>query len=104
MWRSLEVTLNCTILLLPARSSCAGVDVVPTFTTSNARLCLLLPDGRYGLLRMEDAERLQVRGEGEALGVTWCVVGVTWCVPRVAWWIGYSWTCWVCVLGVVVFA
>jgi hypothetical protein len=37
------------------------VDVVPTFTTSNARMCLLLSNGRFGLLRIEDAERLQVR-------------------------------------------
>lgn len=50
------------------------MDVVPTFTTSNARLCLLLPDGRYGLLRMEDAERLQVKGER---GVTGCVCTCT---------------------------
>jgi hypothetical protein len=35
--------------------------VVPTFTTSNARMCLLLSNGRFGLLRIEDAERLQVR-------------------------------------------
>jgi hypothetical protein len=40
------------------------VDVVPTFTTSNARICLLLSNGRYGLLRIEDAERLQARGNG----------------------------------------
>jgi hypothetical protein len=40
--------------------SAAGVDVVPTFTTSNARMCLLLSNGRFGLLRIEDAERLQV--------------------------------------------
>jgi len=37
------------------------VDVVPTFTTSNARICLLLSNGRYGALRIEDAERLQVK-------------------------------------------
>lgn len=43
---------------------------MPTFTTSNARLCLLLPDGRYGLLRMEDAERLQVKG-GEGCHRVW---------------------------------
>jgi hypothetical protein len=46
---------------LPFRSA-AGVDVVPTFTTSNARICLLLSNGKYGALRIEDAERLQVRG------------------------------------------
>lgn len=44
--------------------SAAGVDVVPTFTTSNARMCLLLSNGRFGLLRIEDAERLQVGGWG----------------------------------------
>lgn len=40
--------------------SAAGVDVVPTFTTSNDRMCLLLSSGQYGLMRIEDAERLQV--------------------------------------------
>lgn len=54
----------CTPLLalyLLSHRSAAGVDVVPTFTTSNARMCLLLSNGRFGLLRIEDAERLQVR-------------------------------------------
>lgn len=36
------------------------MDVVPTFTTSNDRMCLLLSTGRMGMLRIEDAERLQV--------------------------------------------
>jgi hypothetical protein len=49
-------TLNPQI----ARRSGAGVDVVPTFTTSNERMCLLLADGTMGMLRIEDAERLQV--------------------------------------------
>lgn len=39
--------------------SAPGEDVVPTFTTCNDRLLLLLPDGRRGMLRIEDAERLQ---------------------------------------------
>jgi hypothetical protein len=52
----------CSCLLpSPLSRSAAGVDVVPTFTTSNARMCLLLSNGRFGLLRIEDAERLQVR-------------------------------------------
>lgn len=38
-----------------------GLDVVPTFTCSNNRITLLLGD-KFGLLRIEDAERLQVGG------------------------------------------
>lgn len=34
--------------------------MVPTLKTGNARMCLLLADGRMGTLRTEDAERLQV--------------------------------------------
>lgn len=44
----------------------AGEDVVPTFTTSNERMLLLLADGASGMLRVEDAERLQ----GLAVGHT----------------------------------
>lgn len=40
----------------------AGEDVVPTFTTSNDRMLLLLSSGQSGMLRCEDAERLQVTG------------------------------------------
>lgn len=36
------------------------MDVVPTFTTSNDRMMLLLSSGLSGMLRIEDAERLQV--------------------------------------------
>lgn len=36
--------------------------MVPTFTTSNERMLLLLADGASGMLRVEDAERLQVGG------------------------------------------
>eukprot|EP00798_Chlamydomonas_sp_ICE-L_P008364 gene8364-2607_t len=36
-----------------------GVDLVPTFTTNNDRMCLVLANGQMGLLRTEDAERLQ---------------------------------------------
>lgn len=32
---------------------------MPTFTTSNDRMLLLLGDGASGMLRLEDAERLQ---------------------------------------------
>ena len=36
------------------------IDMVPTFTTSNERICLLMTNGQMGSLRIEDAERLQV--------------------------------------------
>lgn len=36
------------------------IDMVPTFTTSNERICLLMTSGQMGSLRIEDAERLQV--------------------------------------------
>lgn len=37
------------------------IDMVPTFTTSNERICLLMASsGQMGSLRIEDAERLQV--------------------------------------------
>ncbi|KAK9823530.1 hypothetical protein WJX72_003470 [[Myrmecia] bisecta] len=50
-----------------ARSS-AVVDMVPTFTTNNERMCLLLASGQMGLLRIEDAERLQGLPEGHTEG------------------------------------
>ena len=34
--------------------------MVPTFTTTNERICLLMRNGQMGSLRIEDAERLQV--------------------------------------------
>jgi hypothetical protein len=37
-----------------------GVDLVPTFTTNNRRMCLLLATRGMGMLRVEDVERLQV--------------------------------------------
>ena len=39
--------------------SAPGLDLVPTFTTNNKRMCLLLATGQMGMLRVEDAERLQ---------------------------------------------
>ncbi|GAB4814995.1 hypothetical protein N2152v2_002041 [Parachlorella kessleri] len=42
----------------------AGEDVVPTFTTSNDRMLLLLSSGQSGMLRIEDAERLQEEAGG----------------------------------------
>eukprot|EP00879_Flechtneria_rotunda_P019186 GHRR01020144.1.p1 GENE.GHRR01020144.1~~GHRR01020144.1.p1 ORF type:complete len:309 (+),score=109.62 GHRR01020144.1:1026-1952(+) len=58
--KSEAAMLRCSYALdLGNARSAAGVDVVPTFTTSNARICLLLSNGRYGGLRIEDAERLQ---------------------------------------------
>ncbi len=35
------------------------VGLTPTFTTGNCRMALLLPGGEFGLLRIQDAERLQ---------------------------------------------
>jgi hypothetical protein len=43
--------------------SAPSFDLVPTFTTHNRRICLLLATGQMGMLRIEDAERLQVRCE-----------------------------------------
>lgn len=37
-----------------------STEMVPTFTTHNRRICLLLATGEMGNLRIEDAERLQV--------------------------------------------
>lgn len=37
------------------------MDCVPTLKTANSRICLLLPSGVMGLLRIDDAERLQAR-------------------------------------------
>lgn len=52
----------CSIALdLGNARSAPGIDLVPTFTTSNKRICLLLATGQMGMLRIEDAERLQVR-------------------------------------------
>jgi hypothetical protein len=42
--------------------------VVPTFTTSNDRMLLLLAEGASGMLRLEDAERLQVGAPGAGAG------------------------------------
>jgi len=41
-----------------------GEDIIPSFTTANDRILLLLADGRTGMLRVEDAERLQGFPEG----------------------------------------
>ena len=37
-----------------------SLELTPTFTTLNRRICLLLATGEMGRLRIEDAERLQV--------------------------------------------
>ena len=34
---------------------------MPTLKTANTRICLLLPTGDMGMLRISDAERLQAR-------------------------------------------
>ncbi|CAL8466241.1 g5777 [Coccomyxa elongata] len=44
-----------------------AVDMVPTFKTGNMRICLLLKSGQLGVLRTEDAERLQGLDEGHTL-------------------------------------
>lgn len=41
---------------------------MPTFTTSNDRMLLLLSSGQSGMLRCEDAERLQVTGWAGGMG------------------------------------
>lgn len=52
---------NCNIVLdMGNARSAPGIDMVPTFTTNNKRMCLLLATGQMGMLRIEDAERLQV--------------------------------------------
>ncbi len=60
VWRTSASTLPHPSL--PPCRSPAGEDVVPTFTTSNERILLLLAPGASGMLRLEDAERLQVGG------------------------------------------
>lgn len=54
-----ECAINIAMDLANARSGPA-VELVPTFTTHNRRICLLLASGEMGRLRIEDAERLQV--------------------------------------------
>ena len=44
-----------------ANRSAPALDVVPTLKTANTRICLLLPAGDMGMLRIGDAERLQAR-------------------------------------------
>ena len=54
---SFAIDLGCAICK-------PGEDIIPSFTTANDRILLLLADGRSGLLRIEDAERLQGLPEG----------------------------------------
>lgn len=49
----------CFCCLHAPHRSAAVIDMVPTFTTNNERMCLLLANGDIGMLRTEDAERLQ---------------------------------------------
>lgn len=52
---------DCSLALdMGNARSAPGLDLVPTFTTNNRRMCLLLATGQMGMLRIEDAERLQV--------------------------------------------
>ena len=36
-------------------------EMIPCMTTNNCRVCVALPSGAFGLLRIEDADRLQAR-------------------------------------------
>lgn len=57
---SIDSADGCSIAMdMGNARSPPGIDVVPTFTTNNKRMCLLLATGQMGLLRIEDAERLQ---------------------------------------------
>ena len=51
------------------------IDMVPTFTTTNERICLLMRNGQMGSLRIEDAERLQVMMQSSCSGVLAPVLG-----------------------------
>ena len=43
--------------------SAVSLDCLPTLKTGNNRICLLLPSGDCGLLRVADAERAQATSE-----------------------------------------
>ncbi|KAL6760261.1 S-adenosyl-L-methionine-dependent methyltransferase [Haematococcus lacustris] len=60
----LELEQRSLAMDLGNARSAPGVDVVPTFTTNNSRMCLALADGQVGALRIEDMERLQGLPEG----------------------------------------
>jgi len=47
--------------------SAPTIDYLPTLKTGNSKLCLLFPCSRWGLLRVEDAERAQGFPEGWTL-------------------------------------
>ncbi|KAL0049698.1 hypothetical protein WJX82_007869 [Trebouxia sp. C0006] len=60
-----DLNQNCSFALdLGNARSSPVIDMVPTFTTSNERICLLMTNGQMGSLRIEDAERLQGLPEG----------------------------------------
>lgn len=67
--------------LPPACRSAPGIDIVPTFTTNNDRMCLVLRTGLLGLLRIDDAERLQV-----------CACGRRVCQEAVQVCVNYRWS------------
>ncbi|BDA42016.1 probable BsuMI modification methylase subunit YdiP at N-terminal half [Coccomyxa sp. Obi] len=59
---------DCSFALdLTNAQSWPAIDVVPKFKTGNALICLLLKSGQLGMLRTEDAERLQGFEEGHTL-------------------------------------
>ncbi|DBA96588.1 TPA: hypothetical protein ACH3X1_015451 [Trebouxia sp. C0004] len=59
-----DLNQDCSFALDLGNASSPVIDMVPTFTTSNERICLLMPNGQMGSLRIEDAERLQGLPEG----------------------------------------
>ena len=67
-WECYEPPLSldlCSVVIDEGNARNApSVDIVPTFTTTNNRMLLVLPDRQMGLLRIEDAERLQGLPEG----------------------------------------
>ena len=66
---------DCALALdLGNARSAPGIDIMPTFTTMNDRLVLILPTGKIGLLRTDDAERLQGLPTGHTRPC-WPIVG-----------------------------
>jgi site-specific DNA-cytosine methylase len=66
---------DCSLALdLGNARSAPGIDIVPTFTTQNERMCLILPSGKIGMLRTDDAERLQGLPSGHTKPC-WPIVG-----------------------------
>jgi len=57
---ALEATIRFGIAAdLSNAQNSPSIGITPTFTTGNCRMSVLLPSGAFGLLRIQDAERLQ---------------------------------------------